>query len=374
MGKTKKDTEVVTLPEIYKDYPQLQKYNVADLAIAQMDAEYSNLKISDLKDAAGYKSVTTAISVVKSKRLEVEKVRKDLKADSLNYGRIVDAEAKRIQALIEPIESRLQSEKDRIDNEKEQIKLEKERKLQEILDSRKQRLFDIGMIFDITGNLVYKDTTVTLQKLQLIDDDTFAEVVSVLESRVNADQEAKAMEEAEQEKKRLELIAEAERLEKIKLEQAEAQAKIDEENRKIQSEKDRLQREKEMEEFKAKAEAEAKANAEKIANAKIQEELRIEREKKDAEIERLKAEAEARFKAERLAEVEARFKAEKLEEEQRQKEQASDKDKLSAYIENLNAVPVPNMKSLKMRQIMQDVTNLVKKIEDYVITHTGGKR
>lgn len=355
------------LPEVYKDYPQLQKYNVADLAIAKMEAEFSKLKITDLKDTAGYKTVSSAIAVVRSKRLEVEKVRKDLKADSLNYGRIVDSEAKRIQALIEPIETRLQAEKDRIDTEKENIRLEKERKIQELLDSRKNKLYQSGMVINSFGNLYYKEYVITLPGLQDMTEEAFNEFYNKVQEQIKADQETKAIEEAEQEKKRLELIAESERLEKLRQEQAMMQAKIDEDNRKIQAEKDRLQREKEMAGFKAKAQAEAKLNAEKLANA----EIRLQKEKADAEIQRLKDEADKKeqekLKAEQIAK-------ERLEEEQRQREQAKDKDKLLLYVEDLKAVPVPQLKSLKMRQLMQDVTNLVKKIEDYVDTHTGGKK
>lgn len=368
MSKTKQQTEVVTLPEIYKDYPQLQKYNVADLAIAEMDKEFSKLTISDLKDTAGYKKVSSAIAIVRSKRIEVEKVRKELKADSLNYGRIVDSEAKRIQALIEPIESKLQTEKDRIDNEKENIRLEKERKIQELIDSRKQRLFEIGMIFDISGNLYYgEDCKMTISELQTLTQGVFIEYCKVVELRVKADQEAKAIEEAEQEKKRLELIAESERLEKLRQEQAEAQAKIVEQNRIIQAEKDRLQREKEMADYKVKTEADAKANAERLA----QEQIRLQKEKADAEIKRLKDEADRkeqeRLRAEQIAK-------EELEEERRQKELAPDKEKIIQYVKSLKLLPKPELKSAKMKKIMEDISTLVDKIEAFAISQTGGKK
>ena len=86
---------------------ELKRFSLADDAIARMAGEYMPLTIRDVTDTEGFKAVHEARMVVKNHRVEVEKTRKALKADALEYGRKVDAEAKRITALLEPIEEHL---------------------------------------------------------------------------------------------------------------------------------------------------------------------------------------------------------------------------------------------------------------------------
>jgi len=79
---------------------QIAKFNLPDTAIALMATAYLPLTIADVNDTEGFKAVHEARMVVKSKRVDVEKVRKELKADALEYGRKVDAEAKRIGLIV----------------------------------------------------------------------------------------------------------------------------------------------------------------------------------------------------------------------------------------------------------------------------------
>lgn len=92
------------------DPGMLITFSVSDAAIAQLAAEYMPLKIIDINDAAGFKRVHDARMNVKEKRVLVEKTRKELKADALEFGRKVDGEAKRLTSLLEPIESHLAAE------------------------------------------------------------------------------------------------------------------------------------------------------------------------------------------------------------------------------------------------------------------------
>jgi len=102
----------------------LQKFSLADAAIAKMREEYLPLKIAGVNDDSGFKAVHSARMIVKNHRVQVEKVRKELKADALEYGRKVDGEAKRITAMLEPIEQHLSSEEDAYNAEKERIRNE----------------------------------------------------------------------------------------------------------------------------------------------------------------------------------------------------------------------------------------------------------
>jgi fused signal recognition particle receptor len=101
---------------------QITKFNLPDAAIAKMAEEYLPLTIAGVNDAAGFKAVHEARMIVKSKRVDVEKVRKELKADALEYGRKVDSEANRIKAMLEPIESHLTAQEEAYQAEKDRIK------------------------------------------------------------------------------------------------------------------------------------------------------------------------------------------------------------------------------------------------------------
>lgn len=374
-AKTKKveviESEEITLPEVYVEYPQLKKYNLADIGIAKMEQEFKDLVIKDKDDTEGYKKVNSAISVVRSKRLEVEAVRKDLKADSLNYGRIVDAEAKRIQELIEPIETRLKNEKQYIDDEIRKIEEEKAAKEKALIDGRKNDLFNMGMLYNPSGSLYYKEFVISEMEITVMNNQEFADYLEKVNAQIKADEEAKAIEEQKQEDERKRLLEESEKLEKQKKEQEEAQAKIDEANLKIKQENDRIQKEKDMAEFKIKAQKEAKDNAEKQAKADADERLRKAKEKADAEIRKIKADAEKK-ESDRLEQI--RLDEERIAKEKAEAELAPDREKILKYVESLKFIPKPDMKSTKFKVVMNDIIGLVDKIEAYAIDKTGGKK
>ncbi len=100
----------------------MQKFAPTDTAIAEMSEQYLPLQVSGIDDVEGLKAVHSARLVVKSHRVQVERVRKELKADSLAYGRRVDGEAKRITALLVPIEQHLSDQENAVVAEKERIK------------------------------------------------------------------------------------------------------------------------------------------------------------------------------------------------------------------------------------------------------------
>src|SRR3989337_4027719 len=115
---------------------ELKRFDIAEAVISQWSKDYMMLTVSGLDDKDGYKAVKEARLTVKGKRVEIEKKRKELKEDSLRFGRAIDTEAKRITALLEPIETHLQTQEDVIDKEKERIKQEAERIAKEQLQNR----------------------------------------------------------------------------------------------------------------------------------------------------------------------------------------------------------------------------------------------
>lgn len=98
--------------------------------VAGMKATCMSLTIDGIEDKRGYEAVHNARMSVRDFRVKIEKKRKELKEDSLSYGRAIDAEAKRINAMIEPIEGYLTDQEKKIDDEKERIRKAKEEERQ----------------------------------------------------------------------------------------------------------------------------------------------------------------------------------------------------------------------------------------------------
>jgi len=101
---------------------ELIAYAVTDTAIATLAERFLPLKIKGVEDKEGFAAVHEARMTVRNYRVDVEKKRKELKADALEYGKKVDAEAKRITALLAPIEGHLEVEENAYNEAREAIK------------------------------------------------------------------------------------------------------------------------------------------------------------------------------------------------------------------------------------------------------------
>lgn len=259
----------------------LARFIPTDAAISAMSAEYMPLVINGLEDTRGFELVHAARMKVKNLRVRVDKVRKDLKQDALEWGRKVDAEAKRITALLEPIETHLQEEEDAIEREKERIR--NAERLREEAEAKAK--------------------------------------ADAEAARIKAEQEAEAARvKAIQDAENARLKAEAARL-------AEQQRKIDEERQAIEAEKKRLAdieaaRQREIENERIRKEAAEKS--------RIETEQRIAREAAEA---KAKAEAEALAAKQRAeAEEASRLRAEAM---------RPDREKLLSVVSVVRGVAVP---------------------------------
>ena len=124
---------------------ELKKFDEVVPAIEELKKEFLPLKIASIEDKEGYNLVSKSLRFVIGKRTAIEDKRKELKADSLAFGRAVDAKAKEITEMLSPIEEHLKSEKAKIDAEIEAIKRKvEELKLQKIKD-RHNLLISLGM-------------------------------------------------------------------------------------------------------------------------------------------------------------------------------------------------------------------------------------
>lgn len=193
------------------------KYDITEAAIKNMENLYMGLVITDLNDKEQFDSVHSARMVVKNKRIEIEKKRKELKADALAWGKKVDAEAKKIFLKIEPIESHLIAEEDKVLKEQKKIKDEKEREKNEMIETRINALLKFGVVL-------------SFENVANMPDDEFVSQLAQAKESHEAEQKRIAEHEAQLEKTRKEQEAK-------EIELKAAQEKIEAENRKIEIEK-----------------------------------------------------------------------------------------------------------------------------------------
>ena len=131
-------TEVVGSPLGKVSFPN------STAEILQAADRYRSLTIAGINDKVGFEAVRSARISVKNARTSVEATRKILKAESLEYGRAVDAEAKRLTALLEPIEADLEAKEKAITDEKARIQkaieVEAERKAEQAKIDEERRI------------------------------------------------------------------------------------------------------------------------------------------------------------------------------------------------------------------------------------------
>lgn len=245
---------------------------------------------------------------IRGKRTAVEKIRKELKDESLRYGRAVDGVAKTIMEAMSSIESDL-TEKERF------AEIQQEKREKEIESSRFALLSELGEYSFLTDLGKW-----TEDRFNAYLDDQKALVA------VRREQERKAAEE------------EAARLNEAKL--------LREENERIQ--------------------AEAKAEA-----ARLHAELDAER-KRVVEIERQRSLEEAQARAAKAADEEAVRKAEaKRLAEEKKAAAAPDKEKLLAFAASLSGIEIPTMSTEDGIRISEAIGVMIGKMVNYVNEHAS---
>ena len=279
---------------------QVIEFGVADKTVADLRKRYGDLKITDVKDTKGYKIVQEAIADVKSVRVGVEKSRVSMKESALEYGRRVDAEAKRVTALLAAIEQPLVAEKKRIDDEKAAAKRAAE-------EAEKARI------------------AAEIEAERKADQER-------IEAEQKAERERLAAQHAEMERERQKLAAERAALEAERARERERQeseaAKIREANRKAQ------------------AEIDAK-NAE-IAAAQAAEAARIAEQRREVErleqqrLAALRAEREAEEKAKREREAAEAKRLEEIEQAKKLEAMKPDREKAATMAKTLSGIGWPS--------------------------------
>lgn len=319
----------------------IKQYNVTDAAIAKYNKEYMALNVKGVEDKEGYELCHTARMEIKGKRVEVEKTRKHLKEDALEYGRAVDKEAKRITSLLEPIEDHLASQEKIVDDEKARIKAEADRKEAARIQERVDKLYNMGLV-SRNGNFYLSFSNegyVPEAIIKTCSDDDFDKYVNDFQAKIDIENARIVKEIADK-------IAEEDRLEKIRLEQKsefERLAKIADEQakeaKKIQDEKDAIEAEKKRITDEQKKAEDEKSRKEELEKARKE---AAEKAVKDAEEKRFKAEKAQKDKEER-----ERIAAEK------KAARAPDKEKLLKLVEEFKIHLMPTMKTDEGKRLLQ---------------------
>lgn len=281
-------------------------------ALEQLVSESSSLTVAGVNDKEGLAAVRKARIDLKNYRTSIEKRRKALKAESLEYGRQVDGTAKALTAIIEPEEKRLEHEEGIVEREKARLAQEAEDRRKATLERRLGQLRDCmtpdgnsyiargydpvalaGMTDEAFHELLRaeqdakdkydRDEAARKAEQDRIAAEQRAESERLAKEKAELDRQRAEQEKAAAEQRRIEqekLDKERAELDRIKREQTEAQAKIDAEAKRLADEKAAHERQAAID--KAKAEAAEQARKDEIA-----------RQEREAAAAKAKAEAEA---------------------------------------------------------------------------------
>ena len=351
------------------------KFATSTAVIADLAAKYLPLKVAGLNDKHGLTVVHAARMEIKTLRVDVARRRVELKAGALQFGRDVDAEARRLTALLEPIETHLEKQEQIVADEKERIRLADLAAKRLITDTRLKALTEIGVM---ANPMTIAD----------MPDDAFARYVAeerqqyeVRESN-RAAQEAEAKRVAQVERDRLaaeqverarlakiesdKLAAERAELERQRVEQeaAEQERRMIEDAR-LETERIKLEHQrKEQVESQRRIDAENKrladAEAERVRAVEL-ERLRVET------AERTRIETEQRIASEKAA-AEAKAAADKLAAE-RLEAVRPDREKLLTFADTVSQLEIPEFLTTvaienDVQRILDNAAVLIRRVAD----------
>jgi len=177
---------------------ELQKFNVSDAGIAELKSKYSSLTIADANDKEGYKAVRAARLDMKSRRVDVDKKRKELTEDAVRFQKAINVEAQRIISLIHPIEDELFGKEEWFEEENERIKREAAEAEEAKIRARVQSLIDLEMKFDsVAFTCEYLTTPFMMRDVKSMPDDEFNALRDKIVSDYKIFVDARALREKE---------------------------------------------------------------------------------------------------------------------------------------------------------------------------------
>jgi colicin import membrane protein len=294
MSTATAEPEVADAPEVGTP---LVRYSPTDAQIAQWAEQFRNLP-ARVTSPDGYEEARLARATTRKARVAIEAKRKELKADSLAWGRKVDAEAGRLTDALFAIEEPITAAMKAIDDEKERKRREAEEaeKAKIAAAEKAKRDAEEGerkAAFEAQQAALRKQQEELAEQKRILDEQRAADEKLARERQAKIDEQNRAERERLDKLRREEderRMAERRRLDAedaaLRLAQRKEQDRLDADRRKLQAEKDAVERDRL-----------AKIAAEK-AEADARERVRLEQEA--AERARVAKEAEDAAEAARL--------------------------------------------------------------------------
>lgn len=338
--------------------PLLASFQPIFTNAATLIAEAEAIQVTDATQVSEIRKARACRLNIKALRVSAEKVRKDLKEESLRRGKAIDGINNVLLDRIVPVEKRLQDMEDFAERAEA---------------ARKAALKESRLI--LLAPFAFDATAVDLANMaqpvfdQLLEGARLAhEARLAAAAREEAERVARLAEEAR-------IRAENERL-RLEAEAREKEAK---------AERERLEAEKRAIQEQADREAKAAAEKARIEQAAIQAKADAERRKAEAEAAQAKAKADAALKAEREAreklEREAKAKADAEEAAAREKAEAErlaamapDKDKLRAVADAVRGIVVPEVSSPSAKVTRNSIAAKVEAFAKWIESEVAGMK
>lgn len=268
--------------------------------------------VTDVSQVEEMKKAREARLFLKEIRINADKKRKELKEDSLRYGKAVQGVYNVIEYLITPIEKHLEDQE----------------KFAEVLKEKMETELKIKRESELAPYAEFVPAGVNLAKI--LEDD-FIKILNGAKAqhqmKIEADKKAEEDRIAKEK-------ADAEEREKVRLENEKLKAEAEERERLLNLERERAAAEKAEQENKLKAEKEERE--------------RLEKEIKD------KAAAEEKIRKE-------------AEEKELQAKLAPDKDKLVEFSKLIDSLVYPDVSSPEAKHVISETKILLNKVSMYLL-------
>ena len=330
--------------------------NMTEAQLAQLAIDYDpkNIPATSERGDEGYKQIHDRVMAITKVRTNLEKKRKELKADALEFGRTLDGVAKGYRETLESLESPWRKVKTDIDEAEARAEAERvaaEARRMEDIENRITGIKELGA--DLFGAdaekikaridqvneilITEKDFGDYIEPASLIKNNVLASLVRSHEERTTfeSQQAEQAARQAELDKRQAEQEAE----------QAKQQAALDaqrEEQAKAQRE---LDAQKAAQQAAESAERDRKLAEETAAREAAE---RKEREAREELERKQQAEADALAAEKKAAELKAR---------------QPEAEKLLSYLQELADVKPPKIKDAELKNVLADISSALAEIQ-----------
>jgi len=327
-------------------------------AIDEKAEDAKAIVVTEASDIDGMSAAREARLELRTIRIKAENTRKVLKADSLQYGKAVQAIYNKIESLIKPIEEHLT-------NQEKFAEVQEAKEKAERLESRLN-------VIKVKG---YQEFVMVGTDLENMEDEDWLKFQGNLDTlkkaRRQSEQELIAKEKAEaaeKERLRLENVKLQKEKDEAEAKQKAAQEKAEKATRKAQRDKEKAQAEAQAKADAIKAEADDKARQVREANQAM---LKAEKAKTDIAEAELKAKEEADAKAKQDAQDKADAEQAAKEEQARIQAAAPDKEKLLKFAEQLSDVEVPELSSESGKEVGLEAKNRLTELAQAIRSDVG---